>query len=145
MLNYSSKEFVRAYYYSDMKRERFHIKSDIVNGRLCQRFGTHTATSVILNMYKVYDPSVKSSKYVYLGGVARQHPNDHTLNSEEGYEMANLHAQLNPSIILTFDSPADTRTLLHMMEMYVEGLPKQFVRTKQEIAALEDKKYMDSL
>lgn len=142
MLNYGAKEFVRSYYYSDMKHQRFHVKRDIVNGRLCERFGTHTATTVILNMYKVYDPSVKSSKYVYLGGVARQHPNDHVITAEEGYEMANLNANLNPTIVLTYDTPADTRTLIQMMELYVMGLPKEFIRTKEEIAALEVKKYI---
>ena len=90
MLNYGAKEFVRSYYYSDMKQQRFHVKRDIVNGRLCERFGTHTATTVILNMYKVYDPSVKSSKYVYLGGVARQHPNDHVITAEEEVILAIL-------------------------------------------------------
>ena len=91
---------------------------------------------------KVYDPSVKSSKYVYLGGVARQHPNDHVITAEEGYEMANLNANLNPTIVLTYDTPADTRTLIQMMELYVMGLPKEFIRTKEEIAALETKKYI---
>jgi hypothetical protein len=91
-------------------------------------------------LWKVYDPSVKRSKYVYIGGVSRQHPNDTAVDIEMGYEVAHENAFSNPSFRFEYDEPVETVQVLDMMRLYTYGLPIEFIRTREEIELLNKTK-----
>lgn len=137
MLDYNTKEFVRSYHYNNAKEDRCYIKQEIINGRTYDKYGVGTVTSMVIDLWKVYDPSVKLFKYVYIGGISRQHPNDCRINTELGYELAHENAFVNPVFRMEYTEKIPTKLVILMMENYVAGLPIEFVRTRQEIEILK--------
>lgn len=139
MLDYNTKELVRSYHKNTAKDDRLYVKQEIINGRTYDKYGVATVVSMIVDCWKVYDPSVKLFKYVYLGGISRQHPNDPQINIELGYEIAHENAMVNPVLKFEFDNMIDTISVLEMMETYINALPIEFIRTKEEIQLLNNK------
>lgn len=133
MLDYSNKEFVRSFTYSNLRKDRRISKQEVILGRTTTKYGTACATTMVTDLWKVWDPSVEQFKYVYLTGMARQHPQDITVKYADGIEIAHENAMINPVMTMVYDKPISFEQVEYMMEIYVSGLPVQFVRTRQEI------------
>lgn len=138
MLDFSIKEFVRSFHYSNLNEDREYSNEEKIFGRTYTKYGKHTATTVVVNLWKVYDPSVKQSKYVYLGGVARQHPNDNVVTLKEGLEIAEEKAFIEPEIMWIYPEQVCIPCMIDMIRNYVWLMPKEFVRTKEEIYLSEN-------
>lgn len=132
MLDYSTKEFVRSFHWSDMSDDRELVKTEVVLGRTYYKIGKGTATTVVTDCWKVYDPSVKLFKYVYFGGVARQHPDDTEITLKTGLEIAEEKAFTNPDFIFTFNDFVEISLVVDLMKTYASGIPMQMIRTSEE-------------
>lgn len=133
MLDYSIKEFVRSFTYSNLRKDRRTSKEEVILGRTIIKYGTACATTMVTDLWKVWDPSVEQFKYVYLTGMARQHPLDITVKYADGVEIAHENAMTNPVMTMIYDKPISYEMVEHMMELYVYNLPVQFIKTHQEI------------
>ena len=133
MLDYSSKEFVRSFVYSNLKEDRRIQKREVILGREHIKLGTACATTMVCDCWKVYDSSVERFKYVYLAGVARQHPQDISVKYADGVAIAHENAMVNPVFTMIYDNPVQFEFVEFMMENYISQLPVQFVKTRQEI------------
>jgi hypothetical protein len=132
MLDYNTKELIRTYHYNTAKEDRYYVKREVINGRTYDKYGVATVISMVVDLWKVYDPSVKLYKFVYVGGVSRQHPNDSQIDLEVGYELAHENAFVNPVFKMEFNAPIETNLVVTMMENYICGLPIEFIRTREE-------------
>lgn len=139
MLDYNTKELVRSYHYNTTKEDRYYKKQEVINGRTYDKYGVATVTSMVVDLWKVYDPSVKLNKYVYVGGISRQHPNDTQIDVERGYELAHENAFINPVFKMEFQNMVSTELIVNLMKMYILGLPIEFIRTRQEIEIFNKK------
>ena len=74
--DFLTKNLVRTFDWNDLNQNRSIFGEVCINGRKYLKTGVATATTVVGNLYLVYDRSVKHNKYVLLVGIARQHPND---------------------------------------------------------------------
>lgn len=133
MLDFSNKEFVRSFVYSNFKHDRSVCKNVIILGREYCKIGTMCATTMVCDCWKVYDSSVKRFKYVYMAGVARQHPKDINIKYSDGVEIAHKNALDKPVMQLVFDEPIQFEAIECMMGDYISQLPIQMVKTKQEL------------
>lgn len=134
-MDFSKKELVGIYYYTNVDENREGVKSVSINGREYLKFGTVVATTAVALQYKVFNPSVEHSEYITLIGVARQNPGDVILNKELGYEMAMENAMINPVMNVKYSRKNDETSIVKLMETYVAGLPESFIKTRQEIEA----------
>lgn len=141
MLDFTNKEFVRSFIYSNFKHDRRMIKDEVIFGRVYTKQGIACATTMVCDLWKVYDPSVERFKYVYMAGVARQHPSDICVKYKDGVEIAHEKALTEPVLTLIYDKPVEYEFIEHMMEAYVYQLPKQMIKTKRE---LECEEYISS-
>jgi hypothetical protein len=133
MLDYTNKEFVRSFTISNFKDDREISKEQVVNGRIYLAIGKKCATTVVIDLWKVFDPSVKSYKYVYLGGVAHQHPNDYAVKYQEGVEIAHERAMVEPSIVFETKEHMDFTRVEAIGRIYIASVPEQLLRTPQEV------------
>ena len=133
MLDWSMKELVSIYSYSNANEDRKCTKSVRINGRLYEKHGVDCATTVAALLYKVYDPSVKCNKFAVLVGIARQNPYDTVLKEEIGEEIAIENAMMSPVMQVEFPNEVDENTIYCLVRSYILGLPTQFVKTRQEI------------
>jgi hypothetical protein len=133
MLDYNTKELIRTYHYNTAKEDRYYVKQEVINGRLYAKYGIATVASMVVDLWKIYDPSVKQYKYVYMGGLSRQHPNDTKIDIEMGYEVAHENAFTNPVFTFIYNEKLSTIGVLDLMREYVKNLPIEFIRTRQEI------------
>jgi hypothetical protein len=140
MLDFSTKEFVRSFHSSDIKDERYAEKTEVVLGRTITKQGRCTATTVVVDLWKVFDPSVKLYKFVYLGGVARQHPNDTEISLKTGLEAAEEKAFSNPDFKCIFPEILEVADVVALMNFYISCMPIEFIRTKEEKAIMEIEK-----
>ena len=137
-MDFLRKELVDSFFFTDYNRNREYSKKVVINGRTYVKFGTHTATTIVANVYKVYDPSVESYKYVALFGISRQHPCDVKVTKEEGIELANIAADTNPFMTCQFDEAPSYHTFKYMADIYICSMKKQLIKTKEEIIANGD-------
>ena len=135
MIDWLSKELINNGSWNNIKKNRDQIKEERINGRLYIKLGVNCATTVSYFVYKVYDPSVKSFKYAYMLGVARQNPGDTVLDKNEGIRIAEQRAIENPSIVLIYDYIIPHGQLMNIIEQYVNTLPVKFIKTKAEMKA----------
>ena len=91
----STKEFVTSFSYNDIYTNRNADRKTVVKGRTVIELGTRTATSFVGNLYRVFDSSVKSYKYLLLVCVAKQSPYwNYPIEVEEAEELAAINAQI---------------------------------------------------
>jgi len=136
MLDWSNKELIEIYYYSNINQNRECTKSEIINGRLYDKHGVDCATTVVALLYKVYDPSNKQYRNAILVGIARQNPGDLYLTYDEGIEIATENAMINP--IMTIEYPyyrIEPGTIYSLIKSYLIGIPIQFIKTRDELLA----------
>ena len=120
-----TKEFVTSYFYDNCSLDRFVCKPVKYMGRTYNKIGQETASTVVGNIYKVFDPSLKLNKYLMIVGVARQHPNDNVAKRDIGVEIASENAMMSPKLI-SLDE------FKEFAKMYISTFNTEFVRTADE-------------
>lgn len=131
--NLSTKEWVRSYAFNDIYTNRNDERRKVIKGRTTIELGTRIATSFVGNLYRVYDSSVESFKYLLLVGVARQNPDfDSPITVEEAEEVAAVNAWLNPVLTYVVDEVIDDDHFLDLCIVMREMMPKIFVKTPEE-------------
>jgi hypothetical protein len=131
--NMSTKELVRSYSFNDIYTNRNDERRKVIKGRTTIEVGTRIATSFVGNLYRVYDSSVESYKYLLLVGVARQNPDyDSPVEVEEAEEAAALNAQLVPVLTYAVDKPFDDDYFTDLCIVMRQMMPVKFIKTPEE-------------
>lgn len=131
--NLSTKEWVRSYAFNDIYTNRNDERRKVIKGRTTIELGTRIATSFVGNLYRVFDSSVESFKYLLLVGVARQNPEyDSPIAVEEAEEVAAINSLLNPVLTYVVDEVIDDDHFLDLCIVMREMMPKIFVKTPEE-------------
>lgn len=133
MLDWTKKQLVRKYHYTNAYDDRNCVKSVNINGRLYDKHGVDCATTAVALEYKVYDPSVKQFKTAILVGIARQNPGDFIIDEEMGIEIATTNAMINPIMRFEYPNKPSEKVIYYMLVNYVLGLPVQFIKTSKEL------------
>ena len=131
--NLSTKEWVRSYAFNDIYTNRNDERRKVIKGRTTIELGTRIATSFVGNLYRVFDSSVESFKYLLLVGVARQNPDyDSPISVEEAEEVSAINSLLNPVLTYVVDEVIDDDHFLDLCIVMREMMPKIFVKTPEE-------------
>ena len=101
-------------------------------GRTYNKIGQETASTVVGNIYKIFDPSLKLNKYLMIVGVARQHPNDNVAKRDIGVEIASENAMMSPKATIEFDRLISLDEFKEFAKMYISTFNTEFVRTADE-------------
>ena len=133
MLDFLRKKFIKQYVYSNIDSDRQCVKSVRINGRLYDKYGVDCATTFVALVYKVPVYGVKQFKYTILVGIARQNPCDNVLDKNIGIEIATENALADPIMSVIYSSEVDENVIYNLISSYSDGLPIQFVKTRQEI------------
>lgn len=133
--DFLQKELVRTFFYDNCHEDREFEKKVIINGRTYYKQCVATVTTLVGNLYKVYDSSDKRFKYCLIVGMARQHPNDSKITREEGIENANINALISPSITMEFDHEIDWEDFRAFASWYIDTFKVQTMKTTEEIIA----------
>ena len=131
--DFLNKNLVRTFNWDDLCQNRSISEEVFINGREYLKTGVATATTIVGNLYLVYDQSVKHNKYVLLVGIARQHPNDLQVKRNEGIEIANLKSLDTPVMQIEFDHEVTWDEFEQLAEWYVEYQTPRFLKTSEEI------------
>lgn len=129
----STKELVRTYSYNDIFTNRADERTSVIKGRTVIELGTRTAASFVGNLYRVFEPSVKSYKYMLLVGVARQSPKwDMPIDEAQAEEVAALNAFTKPIMTLVVDEPFEDDYFIDLCIVLTEIMPTKFILTDEE-------------
>ena len=131
--DFLTKKLIRTFDWNDLGYDRSISEEVCINGRKYLKTGVSTSTTVVGNLYLVYDQSVKRDKYVLLVGIARQHPNDLQVKRNEGIEIANLKSLDTPVMQIEFDHEVTWEEFVELAEWYVEHQTPRFLKTNEEI------------
>lgn len=135
-LDMSTKELVHTYSFNNIYSNRAAQKELVIKGRTVIELGTKTATSFVGNLYRVFDRSVKSFKYLLLVGVAKQNPDmfnpGYVITEEDAEEVAALNAILNPVLSYVIDEPFKDDYFIDLCIVMDEIMPLTFVMTPEE-------------
>lgn len=128
-----TKELVNEYYFSDIHTDRRDGTDVVIDGRQYTKWGTKTATTIVGNLYKI-GRSVEPDKYLLLCGVARQsETTGFGITEEAAAELAAINAQINPKIMMEFDSIIDDDIFQNICFIFVEGNKKKLLKTEEEM------------
>lgn len=140
-LDFLRKDLIETFYYTNMYEDRSTEIKEVVNGREIMIKGQACATTLIGLLYRVYDPSVKSYKYILHIGVAHQNPADKNPDIDEEYEKAYENALTNPVMqyVIGEDRSAfDQQSFLYYIAALIKSTqPKELVITKEELYAAQ--------
>ena len=128
-----TKKLIRTFDWDNLSKNRSITEEVCINGRKYFKTGVTTATTVVGNLYLVYDQSVKRNKYILLVGIARQHPNDLRIKRNEGVEIANLKSLDTPTMQIEFDHEVTWDEFKELTEWYVDYQSPKFLKTSEEI------------
>lgn len=130
----STKEFVTSFSYNDIYTNRNADRKTVVKGRTVIELGTRTATSFVGNLYRVFDSSVKSYKYLLLVGVAKQSPYwNYPIEVQEAEELAAINAQIKPIMQLVLDEPIENEDyFIDLCIVLTELMPTKLILTDEE-------------
>ncbi len=134
-MDFLRKDLVRTFAYTTMNEYRGMERQVVVNGRTYVKLGQAQAVTLVGNLYKCWDPIVKSYKYVLMVGVAKQHPCDLKITKQEGYAIANENAYASPSIVMEVAKDFNREKFEYISMCYIELMHLSFVKTKKEIDA----------
>ena len=128
-----TKELVRTYTFNDIYCNRNDELRKVIKGRTIIELGTRIATTFVGNLYKVYDSSVKSFKYLLLVGVARQNQEyDSAITVEEAEEAAALNCFENPILRYYVEEPFSEDYFTDLCIVMREMMPVKFIKTPEE-------------
>ena len=131
--DFLTKNLVRTFDWNDLYQNRSISEEVCINGRKYLKTGVTTSTTIVGNLYLVYDQSVKHNKYVLLVGIARQHPDDLQVKRNEGIEIANLKSLDTPVMQIEFDHEVTWDEFKELAEWYVVYQQPRFIQTSEEI------------
>ena len=131
--DFLTKNLIRTFDWSDLGYDRSISGEVCINGRKYIKTGVSTSTTIVGNLYLVYDQSVKRNKYVLLVGIARQHPNDLRVKRNEGIEIANLKSLDAPVMQIEFDHEVTWDEFEELAEWYVAYQTPKFLKTSEEL------------
>ena len=131
--DFLNKNLVRTFNWDALCQNRSISEEVFINGRKYLKTGVATATTIVGNLYLVYDQSVKHNKYVLLVGIARQHPDDLQVKRSEGIEIANLKSLDTPVMQIEFDHEVIWDEFKELAEWYVAYQQPRFIQTSEEI------------
>ena len=143
MQKYLFKELVCSYDWSDFNKNRYHVTKETINGRVWFKTGKYTSTAFVGDIYKLNELSDEPFKYVMLVGMSRQHPNERSASRSEGIEVASEKAKLEPFMITKYVNVPTYKDFAEMCETYLNNIPFQFIRTRDESEEIERQKYFD--
>ena len=139
------KELVWSYDWSDFNKDREHITREIINGRVWLKTGKHTSTAFVGDVYKLDASSDEPFNYVMLVGMSRQHPSERKATKNEGIEIASINAKMDPFMTIKYVNVPAYRDFAQIVEGYINNIPYQFVRTREEANQINFDKQFDSL
>ena len=126
--DFLSKELVNTFSYTTASQDRT-VSTDVsINGRNYTKYGTLQAVTFVGNLYKIND-----YKNILVVGMARQHPCEHNINKEVGYENAYLNALNDPIILIEVQGKFTKRRFVNIVENYISTMKLEFIKTRKEI------------
>lgn len=140
----ASKKIVRSYDYSDFNQEREHITKEIINGRTYFKHGRYCSTAFVGDVYKV-ESNGEPFKYIMLIGLSRQHPNERQASREKGIEVAAINAKMCPVAEIKLCAIPEFSHFKKIIDSYLDTLPYEYVRTKEESLAIAEKNLTDEI
>ena len=136
MLDFFTKDLVGTYVYTNVASDRTFKKNELVNGHPAIICYQKPMTVMIGLMYKVWDPSVKSLKYVLHVGKGEQDVNQNiNVNIDHITEEAAVNARIEPCVEMTFDENPFAYGELSFDDLckYFLNASDKHVRTLQEV------------
>ena len=124
MLDFLRKDVVADWTSTNFAMNRNFEEKVLVNGHPATILRTKPAAVVVGTVYRVYDPSVKSYKFVLHAGYAELSVYENTSSSpvETLYEEAQLNKLMNPVITMTFDSKPSQSLFNELCAMYFDSV-----------------------
>lgn len=135
-LDFLRKDLIETFYYTNMFEDRSTEIKEVINGREVMIKGQACTTTLIGLLYHVYDPSVKSYKYILHVGVAHQNPTNRIPNVDVEYERAYENALTKPVIqyVIGDDRSAfDQQSFLYIAGMIKSTQSKKLILTDKEL------------
>lgn len=132
-LDFLRKDLVETFYFTNVNDNRTYANREIVNGREVDVKGQVCATTLIGLLYRVYDPSVESYKYILHVGVANQGNADAVVDVDEEYEEAYTNALMNPQIQYVIGDDYTSFDWKVFSLAILSTQPKRFVLTDEEV------------
>ena len=132
-LDFLRKDLVETFYFTNVNDNRTYVNREIVNGREVDVRGQVCATTLIGRLYRVYDPSVESYKYILHVGVANQGNADAVVDVDEEYEEAYINALMNPQIQYVIGDDYTSFDWKVFSLAILSTQPKRFVLTDEEV------------
>ena len=132
-LDFLRKDLVETFYFTNVNDNRTYVNREIVNGREVDVRGQVCATTLIGLLYRVYDPSVESYKYIIHVGVANQGNADAVVDVDEEYEEAYINALMNPQIQYVIGDDYTSFDWKVFSLAILSTQPKRFVLTDEEV------------
>ena len=132
-LDFLRKDLVETFYFTNVNDNRTYANREIVNGREVDVRGQVCATTLIGLLYRVYDPSVESYKYILHVGVANQGNADVVVDVDEEYEEAYINALMNPQIQYVIGDDYTSFDWKVFSLAILSTQPKRFVLTDEEV------------
>ena len=132
-LDFLRKDLVETFYFTNVNDNRTYVNREIVNGREVDVRGQVCATTLIGLLYRVYDPSVESYKYILHVGVANQGNADAVVDVAEEYEEAYINALMNPQIQYVIGDDYTSFDWKVFSLAILSTQPKRFVLTDEEV------------
>ena len=132
-LDFLRKDLVETFYFTNVNDNRTYVNREIVNGREVDVRGQVCATTLIGLLYRVYDPSVESYKYILHVGVANQGNADAVVDVDEEYEEAYINALMNPQIQYMIGDDYTSFDWKVFSLAILSTQPKRFVLTDEEV------------
>ena len=132
-LDFLRKDLVETFYFTNVNDNRTYVNREIVNGREVDVRGQVCATTLIGLLYRVYDPSVESYKYILHVGVANQGNADAVVDVDEEYEEAYINALMNPQIQYVIGDDYTSFDWKVFSLAILSTQPKCFVLTDEEV------------
>lgn len=137
MIDYSTKELRRVFYYSTGNPERDKLIK--VNGRHYIKMGQLQAITFVGLLYKLYDTEKKRYVHQLHIGFAKQNENDMKNNREIGEEVAMQKAMIAPDMILSIENrrKIDFDWFADLCQTYTYSIKRGFVKTSEEIKNIQ--------
>lgn len=132
-LDFLRKDLVETFYFTNVNDNRTYVNREIVNGREVDVRGQVCATTLIGLLYRVYDPSVESYKYILHVGVANKGNADAVVDVDEEYEEAYINALMNPQIQYVIGDDYTSFDWKVFSLSILSTQPKRFVLTDEEV------------
>lgn len=139
-LDFLRKDHIRSYVFTNVNDDRYGVNRERINGRVTTFEGQLCATTLVGLLYRVYDPSVESYKYILHVGVANQQREDADVDENEEYEKAYINALTNPQARLVLSEKYENFDWESYAKAIVSAQPKELVLTDNELAMYQ---YLD--